>query len=127
MQWFDEYDYDQSRFLTQDRYKTEEEARTALGKLTTDAMRRMLGKAKTLSEAIDEIGKEWNVMLERSEPMTGKGKITNQHTVLCAKCDYWEYLGDASTTGVEAVEIAEDQGWKRVDGVWLCPSCQGNK
>jgi hypothetical protein len=37
MQWFDERDYDQSRFINEERYKSEEEAELALLTLKTKA------------------------------------------------------------------------------------------
>lgn len=37
MQWFDEMDYDQSRFINEERYKSEEEAEQALLELKVKA------------------------------------------------------------------------------------------
>lgn len=69
-----------------------------------------------------------NVIDIMTKAISGKsirGKITTQHTVWCACCNHWEYVGDASTDRKEAILLATSQGWNYLEGVgWLCPDCK---
>jgi hypothetical protein len=53
MQWFDEYDYDQSRFLNEERYAFEQEAEQALARIKMKA-----GMPLTMLERLKQVAKE---------------------------------------------------------------------